>query len=179
MFWRFFSLSSGFLPPIATNIPNSNLTQRHWTKSPPSGNAAPIKFICSLIYSDFVLIAVRLTYNTGLDMHIRVQIMCSGVNKVLLFVDHFLSQAYISHKWHFISFHLVSFIQMLLFSFQSNKIVQVRWNRLYRYWVEYISSVWMPDSKFKTFLTWGCSLAMRHISSGSSSMGSYRSLAYR
>lgn len=68
-----------------------------------------------------MLIAVRLTYNTGLDMHIRVQIMCSGVNKVLLFVDHFLSQAYISHKWHFISFHLVSFIQMLLFSFQSNK----------------------------------------------------------
>ena len=52
--------------------------------------------------------------------------MCSGVNKVLLFVDHFLSQAYISHKWHFISFPLVSFIQMLLFSFQSNKIVQVR-----------------------------------------------------
>ena len=44
----------------------------------------------------FVLIAVRLTYNTGLDMHIRVQIMCSGVNKVLLFVDHFLSGLHIS-----------------------------------------------------------------------------------
>lgn len=29
-------------------------------RAPPSGNAAPIKFICSLIYSDFVLIAVRL-----------------------------------------------------------------------------------------------------------------------
>ena len=74
-----------------------------------------------------------MSYNTGLDMHNRVQIMCSGVNKVLLFVDHFLSLAYISHKWHFLSFHLVSFIQMLLFSFQSNQIAQVRLNRLYRY----------------------------------------------
>ena len=59
--------------------------------------------------------------------------MCSGVNKVLLFVDHFFSLAHISHKWHFLSFHLVSFIQMLLFSFQSNQIVQVRLNRLDRY----------------------------------------------
>ena len=63
-----------------------------------------------------------MSYNTGLDMHIRVQIMCSRVNKVLLFVDHFLSQAYISHKWHFISFHLVSFIQMLLFPFSQTRL---------------------------------------------------------
>lgn len=112
-----------------------------------------------------MLIAVCFIYNTGLDMHIRVQIMSSGVYKVLLFVDHFFSQAYISHEWHFLSFHLVSSIQMLLFSFQSNQIAQVRLSRLYRFELSIFLQFGCLAASLKHFLPevahWPCGTSLQ------------------
>lgn len=112
-----------------------------------------------------MLIAVCFIYNTGLDMHIRVQIMSSGVYKVLLFVDHFFSQAYISHEWHFLSFHLVSSIQMLLFSFQSNQIAQVRLSKLYRFELSIFLQFGCLAASLKHFLPevahWPCGTSLQ------------------